>query len=144
MKNRVRTKVVYLFSKTPVFLSELIPKFFGKALYNQVVGMIDQFNEELFWERPIDVDRVPMLFAHVPPGTDALILFPELDRTVRIALQVHFEFGIIQSGKGEHLSGHLKDQGGLIERKLFRYKWLAQTINPEFFYIHLLSSILIF
>ncbi len=133
---QIRTKGVYLFSKTPVCLSELIPKLPGKTLYDQVIGMVDQLNKKFVGKGAVDMYGIPMPFVHVPPGADALVFLTQQYRAIGITLEVHLEFWVVQSGDCEYLAGHLEDQRGLIKGEFFGHPCFGQAIHSEFFNIH--------
>jgi hypothetical protein len=67
------------------------------------------------------------------------VLLTKLHRSIGIAFEVDFEFRVVQSGQGKHLSHHLENQGCFIKRKLFGHMRFAQTVYPEFFYVHLIN-----
>ena len=82
------------------------------------------------------IKQLPYDLVHVPPGPDILIFFPELDGTLRIAFQVHVWRIALQSGQGEHLVHHLKDQYILPEGKSLGHPGFGQAEVSDLFDVH--------
>jgi len=69
-------------------------------------------------------------------GLNVLVLFPQFDGPLGIALQVHIGWISIQTSEGKHFVHHLKDQDILSKGKTFGDSRFGQAVFAYFFDVH--------
>lgn len=72
--------------------------------------MLDQLADQIFIEALIEHQGVPMALVHVITRKDRRVLIAQIDRTLRLAFQIHPRRHVFGRQRGEHLSAHFVDQ----------------------------------
>ena len=82
-----------------------------------------------------EVDLVPVLFVHVPGGSDVGVGVAEFNGIVGVALQDE-PFGFLQVNHGEDSAFDAKRQRGFIKREVLCCLWQRQAVVSNAFYVH--------
>jgi len=76
---------------------------------------------------------------HVVASPDVLVLFPQFNGPIRIALQVDERGNPFQTHQGIHLVHDLEDQGALVEGKAFGDAGFGDAVFADLFDVHRLN-----
>ena len=98
--------------------------------------MIDHLPQLAIWDSAVDLDGVPMLFAHVISRPDLLISIAQLEGEIWITFQVRCCRHHIQRNQCKHFPSYFEDQHVFAEWRAFRRAEFGQAIFAKLFDIH--------
>src|SRR2546430_16505083 len=105
--------------------------------FNQViVGTANQFSQHGNSNAPLNPNPVPVFLAHVKSPRDLLVTIAQLERQIRVALQVHSGRHFVQRYQCEHFTADFEHENIGPEWRALGGAWFAQTVFAELREIH--------
>ena len=121
-------------------LGETFPIALGEFRDDEFVRVIAEFAHELWLERAIEHERVPVALVHVIAWNNGVMVCTKLHGPIGIALEIRLTYlhtiFHLETERCEHLALHFVNQYLWTEGRLFGHGWLGQEVLAELVRIH--------